>query len=216
MPIGISDARTNQAANALYAWLDYDPTSWTDYTSDTESQRDSSDSGESAGASDSSRSLSDPAVTEDRHLPAFLRRQYTADQRDLNDAKDTASLSQYMLPNLGWLCQRPSEALWDDGTWHCPVQACQEYIDPLDLSSAQCAVVICLAGGPSILVRAGDSTSLARGDPWRFLRFVDALGWEHIKTTHLHAAHIDFWYPPPDTVYRVSLPHLQSADSISY
>ncbi|KZV59235.1 hypothetical protein PENSPDRAFT_695312 [Peniophora sp. CONT] len=192
------------AANALYAWLDYDPARWTDYTSDTESQLALTDSGRSTGSSLSSNARGSRLPVEQSHIPGFLRRTILPRRLDLD--AELPSLHSYLLPNLTALCLRPSDALWEDGVWHCPLETCNACIDPLDLAPSHQQFILSLAGGSAMLVQERSNyavtTSLSRTNPWRFLRHVDALGWEHLKVTHLNPVHIELWYPDPSSPYR--------------
>ncbi|VDC03702.1 unnamed protein product [Peniophora sp. CBMAI 1063] len=108
------------------------------------------------------------------------------------------------LPGLTNLYARPSEQLCSNAdTWRCPVERCCKAVRPFNLTQEQCDVVTTLAGAfDTMLVRGSNGrVRLRREDPWAFLRYIDAVAWEHISW-HLHRVHITFYYPHPQAPYK--------------
>ncbi|VDC01205.1 unnamed protein product [Peniophora sp. CBMAI 1063] len=102
------------------------------------------------------------------------------------------------------LCARPSNQLSTGvDVWHCPVEHCREIIRPFNLNQQQYDVVLTLSDSfDTMLARGNDNrVRLRRQDPFKFLRYVDAIAWEHIAW-HLHRIHISFYYPHPHLPYK--------------
>ncbi|VDC00585.1 unnamed protein product [Peniophora sp. CBMAI 1063] len=110
------------------------------------------------------------------------------------------------LPGVSDLHSRPSEMLSAPAdVWRCPVEGCREVIRPYKLTQQQREVVVVLSGDPdAMIVQVSNGRFRLRcSDPWKLLRYIDALAWDHISW-HLHRAHITFYYPHPDKPYKES------------
>ncbi|VDB97832.1 unnamed protein product [Peniophora sp. CBMAI 1063] len=87
--------------------------------------------------------------------------------------------------------------------WNCPVNGCMQTVRPFDLTQQQRELVVTLSGDPDAMViqDSRGRVRLRRRDPWMFLRYIDAIAWDHLSW-HLHRAHITFYYPHPSKPYK--------------
>ncbi|VDC01275.1 unnamed protein product [Peniophora sp. CBMAI 1063] len=167
--------RTYMAAAFICACVDDDSSNWSNFYSSTTAEQSSKDSSDDSPA---------PHI----HMQ----------DDDLGDELLQGAV-RAALHGLHDLCSRPSDQL-STGTddWRCPVKGCSEVVRPFDLTRQQCDVVAMLSGDlNSMLAQDVDNrVALHHQDPYKFLRYVDAIAWEHLSW-HLHRAHITFYYPHP-------------------
>ncbi|VDC01741.1 unnamed protein product [Peniophora sp. CBMAI 1063] len=168
-----------QAATFIYACVDNDSGNWSDYLLSSTAELSSLET----DCSDAPRASVCDSDEGDDHL---------------QDAVCAA------LPGVSDLSGRPSDQLADNAdVWRCPVHRCGKVVRPSNLTRSQREVVVALSGSfDAMLVRGRSGTvQLRREDPWKFLRYVDAVAWNHISW-HLHRAHISFYHPHPDRPYK--------------
>ncbi|VDC02356.1 unnamed protein product [Peniophora sp. CBMAI 1063] len=171
--------RTYMASAFIYACVDQDSSNWSDYLQSTIAEQST-------------------IITDTSDAPRISICEDDECDNRLQEAVCEA------LPGLSNPCIRPSDQLVaNTDVWRCPVERCRESVRPFNLTNAQCDVVVALAGDFDSMMIRGDSgrVRLRRQDPWAFLRYVDAVAWEHISW-HLHRAHITFYYPHPHMPYK--------------
>ncbi|KZV61682.1 hypothetical protein PENSPDRAFT_670860 [Peniophora sp. CONT] len=112
---------------------------------------------------------------------------------------------QQALPDID-LRARPSESLsCISDIWQCPHKLCGVSLNLLNLNFEQRGLVRKFSGsGTAMLVKNADGlVCLRNADPWKYMRYVDAIAWDHLGW-HLHRVHVKFWFPHPENSYRGS------------
>ncbi|VDB96476.1 unnamed protein product [Peniophora sp. CBMAI 1063] len=171
--------RAYMAAAFIYACVDNDSGNWSNFHLSTTDEQSS-------------------FVSDASNAPRISVCDSDAGEEFLNEAVHAA------LPGLSDPCSRPSGQLSSNGdVWRCPVTRCKETLRPYNLTQQQRGVVAKLSGDDNTMIIEGDDGKLRlrHKDPWKFLRYIDAVAWEHISW-HLHRAHITFYYPHPDRPYK--------------
>lgn len=142
-------------------------------------------------------------IPRDAHWPSWLRKD------DAYHYERDVCIRQYVrehFPELGDVLQVPpphrdvSEEL--NGCWACPT--CAFYFEPYNLTCNDLETIDHLRGWP--FAREHKDTGrfyLDTANPSRFLRYVDALAWEHISA-HLATIGIRLIFPHPELPYKVS------------
>lgn len=153
------------------------------------------------------------AVPRDSHFPDY-HRDPSSDWFDLREAHIRNYVAA-MVPALRNLLDQPPPHVFvreaRDGHWACP--ACGYAIWPYGLGPDEQALLDIWGVWDNMVVQDEETSDfhLDTSNPWRFLRYLDALAWAHMDE-HLRRIGMLLTYPKPWDCRPVSVPtpHLRA------